>query len=160
MRRLLVSLVTITLLSTPARAADPWRLAGWNARAVVEIGKASAEPGCDVCGVKVLCQGRAKADGSDYRVVDGAGKALPFQLCFHDANRYSLISFKCDNAKGKYFIYFDNPKATRAAEQVADNPAPGSGRRRAPGRRSSASSCRRSSDPRGTIRARFRNWRS
>jgi tetratricopeptide (TPR) repeat protein len=108
-------------------AADAWQLPGWNARAVVEIGKASADAGCDVCGVKVLCQGRARADGSDYRVLDSAGKALPFQLCFHDHARYSLISFRCGNPKAKYFIYFDNPRASRAAEQVADNPAPGSG---------------------------------
>jgi tetratricopeptide (TPR) repeat protein len=112
---------------TPGRAADPWHLPGWNARAVVEIAKASTEPGCDVCGIKVLCQGRAKPDGSDYRVVDSAGKVLPFQLCFHDAKHYSLVSFKCDNPKGKYFVYFDNPKATRAVEQVTEDPAPGSG---------------------------------
>src|SRR5205085_980768 len=61
------------------------------------------------------------------RVVDAAGKALPFQLCFHDAGRYSLLSFRCDNPKGQYFVYFGNPKATRASEQVVDNPAPGAG---------------------------------
>jgi hypothetical protein len=75
----------------------------------------------------VLCQGRAKANGSDYRVLDAAGKPVPFQLAFHDAARYSLISFRCDNPKQRYFVYFDNPKATRAPEQVVDNPRPGAG---------------------------------
>src|SRR5262245_23477426 len=115
------------LCPTRLPAAEPWHLPGWNARAAVEITRPSPDAGCDVCGVKILCQGRAKPDGSDYRVTDAAGKAQPFQLCFHDAKRYSLLSFKCDNAKGKYFVYFDNPKATRAAEQVADNAAPGAG---------------------------------
>jgi tetratricopeptide (TPR) repeat protein len=109
------------------RAAEAWHLPGWNARAVVEVGKNSPDAGCDTCGVKVLCAGRANPNGSDYRVLDGAGKPLPFQLCFHDSERYSLISFKCDNPRGKYFVYFDNPKAARAAEQVADHPAPGAG---------------------------------
>ncbi len=125
--RFAVTVIALFALSISGRAAGAWHLPGWNARAVVEIAKPSTEPGCDVCGVKVHCQGRAKADGSDYRVVDAAGKTLPFQLCFHDAGRYSLLSFKCDNAKGKYFVYFDNPKATRAIEQVVENPAPGAG---------------------------------
>jgi hypothetical protein len=123
---LLATVLTVVLPGVGA-AAEAWHLPGWNARAVVEIARASAESGCDVCGVKVLCQGRAKADGSDYRVVDAAGKALPFQLCFHDAGRYSLLSFKCDNAKGRYFVYFDNPGASRVAEQVTEDPAPGTG---------------------------------
>jgi tetratricopeptide (TPR) repeat protein len=127
MRLPLSTTVAVLLLPSASIAADTWHLADWNARAVVEIARVSTEPGCDVCGVKVLCQGRAKADGSDYRVVDAEGKALPFQLYFHDAGRYSLVSFKCDNAKGKYFIYFDNPKASRAAEQVMEDPAPGAG---------------------------------
>src|SRR4051794_36000141 len=124
MRTSLMAMGCALLLPCVCLAADPWHLPGWNARAVVEGAKPSAEAGCDVCGVKVLCQGRAKADGSDCRVVDAGGKALPFQLCFHDSGRYSLISFRCDNAKGKYFVYFDNPKAARAAEQVAEDPAP------------------------------------
>ncbi len=56
-----------------------------------------------------------------------AGKPLPFQLCFHDSERYSLLSFQCDNAKGRYFVYFDNPKASRASEQVTEDAAPGTG---------------------------------
>ena len=106
-------MLPLLLLALPA--ADPWHLAGWNARAVVEVAKASDTPGCDVCGVKVLCQGRAQADGRDFRVTDAAGKALPFQLTHLDAARYALVSFKCDNAKAKYHVYFDNPKATKAA---------------------------------------------
>src|SRR4051794_41002272 len=101
MKRLSLVTAAILLLALPARAAEPWHLAGWNARAVVEIAKPSAEEGVDTCGVKILCQGRARADGGDYRVVDAAGKAVPFQLLYHDAPTYSLISFKADNPKGR-----------------------------------------------------------
>src|SRR5205807_2420600 len=97
--RLFLSLIALAAFVPLSHAADPWHLAGWNARATVEIAKASTDAGCDVCGVKVLCQGHAKPDGSDYRVVDAAGKALPFQVVFHDAARYSLVSFKADNPK-------------------------------------------------------------
>src|SRR5262245_32225114 len=102
MRRRTWTALAAVPLACPARAADPWHLKDWSARAVVEVAKASTDAGCDVCGVKVLCQGRARPDGADYRVVDLAGKSLPFQLCYHDAGRYSLVSFRCDNPKGKY----------------------------------------------------------
>lgn len=110
-----------------AFAADPWHLAGWSARAVVEVAKTSDTPGCDVCGVKVLCHGRSKPDGADFRVTDAAGKPLPFQLVFHDAARYALVSFRAADPKGKYFVYFNNPKSTRAAEQVVLDERPGAG---------------------------------
>jgi tetratricopeptide (TPR) repeat protein len=86
-----------------------------------------ADAGVDTAGVKVLCQGRGKADGSDYRVLDAAGKAVSFQLMFHDAARYSLISFRAANPRQRFFIYFGNPQASQAAEQVAVDPAPGAG---------------------------------
>src|SRR5262249_29495344 len=111
----------------PARAADPWHLAGWEARAVVEITAPAKEPGVDTAGVKVLCQRRGKPDGSDYRVVDAAGKPVPFLLAYHDPARYSLISFRAADPKGRYFVYFGNPKAERAKEMVVDDPKPGSG---------------------------------
>ncbi|MBY0231596.1 MAG: PKD domain-containing protein [Gemmataceae bacterium] len=99
-------------------AADPWHLAGWECRAVVEVAKASDTPGCDVCGIKVLCQGRAKADGSDFRVTDAAGKPLAFQLVHLDAARYALVSFRCADAKARCHVYFGNPKAAKPAEMV------------------------------------------
>ena len=110
-----------------ASAADPWHLAGWGARAVVEFPRPSTEPGVDVGGVKVLCLGRTKTDGSDYRVVDAAGHPLPFQIMFHDAARYSLLSFRVTDPRQRYFIYFGNPQAPRAAEEIVADPAPGSG---------------------------------
>lgn len=121
-----VCLLFPLLLPAVASAADPWHLAGWSTRAVVEI-STPAGPGVDAAGVKVLCQGRVNADGSDYRVLDAAGKPVPFQLCFHDAGRYSLISFRASDPKGRWFVYFGNPAAERAKEQVVVDPAPGAG---------------------------------
>ena len=60
----LLALIVLAVATIPARSADPWHLAGWQARAVVEIPTPSTEPGVDTAGVKVLCQGRAKPDGS------------------------------------------------------------------------------------------------
>jgi tetratricopeptide (TPR) repeat protein len=110
-----------------ATAADPWHLPGWQARAVVEVPSPSSEPGVDTAGVKVLCQGRAKADGSDYRVIDAAGKPVPFQLVYHDAQRYSLLSFRADKPRQRFFVYFGNPAPTRAPEEVVSDATPGSG---------------------------------
>jgi tetratricopeptide (TPR) repeat protein len=123
---LLLALLTLGL---PARgqAADPWHLAGWQARAIVEIPTPSMEKGVDTAGVRILCQGRAKADGSDYRVLDANGKPTPFQVHFHDHERYTLLSFRADNPKQRFFVYFGNPQAARAPEEIQINPVPGSG---------------------------------
>jgi tetratricopeptide (TPR) repeat protein len=122
----LAACLALALLG-PARAADPWHLSGWLARAVVEVPAPSTEPGVDTAGVKVLCQGRARPDGADYRVLDAAGKAVPFQLMYHDAERYSLISFQAANPRQRFFVYFSNPAAARAPEQVVADGTPGSG---------------------------------
>ena len=122
-----IPLLSLSLVASPALAADPWHLPDWTARAVVEIPTPSTEEGVDAAGVKILCQGRAKPDGADYRVLDADGKPVPFQIDFHDADRYSLLTFKVDNPKQKYYVYFGNPKATRAAEQTTDFPVPGGG---------------------------------
>ena len=107
-------LLILPLFASPAFAADPWRLPDWSARAVVEIPTPSTEQGVDAAGVKVLGQGHAKPDGSDYRVLDADGKPVPFQLDFHDADHYSLLTFKVENPKQRFYVYFGNPKAARA----------------------------------------------
>lgn len=104
----------------------PWHLAGWNCRAVVELPQDGGASG-DTAAVKVLCQGRGKEDGSDYRVMDGAGAAVPFQVVFHDATRYSLLAFRAANPAGRYYVYFGDPQAERAAEELPGESAPGSG---------------------------------
>jgi TolA-binding protein len=121
-----LTLIAITFVAHAA-VADEWHLADWHLRAVMEIPQPSSEPGVDTAGVKVLCQGRGKPDGSDYRVVDSAGKPVPFQLMFHDSGRYSLISFRATIPRQRFYIYFGNPQAERARESVVIDPAPGAG---------------------------------
>jgi tetratricopeptide (TPR) repeat protein len=126
MRRLFL-IALLFLCASPAAAADAWHLPAWQGRAVVEIPKPSKEAGVDTAAVRILCQGLAKADGSDYRVLDAAGKPVPFQVTFHDAARYSLISFRATNPKQRFFVYLGNPQATAAKEQVVVKDDPGSG---------------------------------
>src|SRR5262249_13849405 len=116
-----------SLVSSSHAQSEPWHLSGWNARAVVEIPQPLPDASIDTASVKVLCQGRGKPDGSDYRVVDVAGKPVPFQLMFHDGSRYSLISFQATNPRQRFFIYFGNPQAQQAPEQVVVDPTPGAG---------------------------------
>ncbi len=107
--------------------ADSWHLAGWSVRAVVEVSRGQADADAETAGVRILTQGRGKADGTDFRVVDLSGKALPFQVTALNAPRSSLISFRATDPNGRYFIYFGNPGASRAAEQVPEAPPPGEG---------------------------------
>ena len=124
-------LLTAMLLQlAPAHAAEPWHLTDWQNRAVVEIGKPSAQPGCDTAAVKILSQGGSRADGRDYRVLDADGKPVPFQLTFHDAASYSLVSFRATATKRPFFVYFGNPAASRADQQVIVDESPGAGQPR------------------------------
>lgn len=123
----LALLVCLSWGTPAARAADPWHLPGWSVRAVVEVSQGQAEPGADTAGVRISGQGRGKDDGTDFRVLDAAGKAVPFLLAAHDAARSSLISFRAADPKGRYFVYLGNPGAARAPEQIPDPPPPGGG---------------------------------
>jgi tetratricopeptide (TPR) repeat protein len=107
--------------------AQDWQLADWSSRAVVEITK--PVEGVGTAAVKVLCQGRAKPDGSDFRVLNQQSQPVPFQLNFHNANRYALISFRAENAQvgQRFHIYYGNPRAERATEEVVVSAQPGSG---------------------------------
>jgi len=110
-------------------AADDWHLDGWSARAVVEIPQPAANLTLDTAAVKIHCQGRGKPDGTDYRVLNAQGNSLPFQLTYHDPDHYSLISFQAAKpaAAARFYVYFGNPQATRAAQQVVADPRLGSG---------------------------------
>ncbi|MBI5757355.1 MAG: PKD domain-containing protein [Planctomycetales bacterium] len=107
----------------------PWHLAEWSARAVVEIKPPLAGADVDTAAARVLCQGQTKPSGEDVRVLDVAGQPVPFQLTWHDAGRYSWIAFRVANPQAgqRYFVYFGNPQASRATEQVVDSPTPGAG---------------------------------
>ena len=119
----------LLLSASTLRAEDlTWHLPEWEARAAVRIvDPDAAGPGVDTAGVKVLCQGQVQADGRDYRVLDAAGNAVPFQLVYHDPVRYSLIAFRVSDPAQPHLVYFGNPAAAAAPEQVIANPSPGAG---------------------------------
>lgn len=119
--------LALLFLAASLRAADPWHLPGWTARAAVEVTRPAADKAVDCASVKVLTHGRGKPDGSDFRVLDAAGKPVPFQVTFLDPARYTLITFQCVDPKGKFFVYFGNNAAARAAEQVVVDDKPGAG---------------------------------
>jgi tetratricopeptide (TPR) repeat protein len=128
------AVVFLAGLALAADAAAPWHLAEWQERAVVDIDEPAPESDVDAAAVKVLVQGRARPDGNDFRVIDAAGQPVPFELTWHDAPHYALISFRAPGAKPgqRFFVYYGNPGAQRAAEQVPATGAPGSGPPQAP----------------------------
>ncbi|NQU09936.1 PKD domain-containing protein [bacterium] len=124
---LLAGLLLWTGSTLTAAAAAPWHLSGWQARAVVTVPQPRGEAEVDTAGVKILGLGRGRDDGADYRVLDANGQAVPFQVMFHDGARYSLVSFRCADPRQTYYVYFGNPQAARAREEIAADSAPGSG---------------------------------
>jgi hypothetical protein len=115
------------MTAAPVAGADLWHLTGWTARAAVEIVRPASVKAVDCASVKVLLHGCGKPDGSDFRVVDVAGKPVPFQVTFHDPARYSLITFQCAAPKAKVYVYFGNARAARSPEQVVADDSPGAG---------------------------------
>ncbi len=121
--------VSLVCLALAADAAAPWHLAGWQERAVVEIAEPAAEPDVDTVAVKVLLQSRGRPDGNDLRVIDTAGQPVPFELTWHDAPHYALVAFRATAVKPsqRFFVYYGNLQAERAAQQVPAPGPPGSG---------------------------------
>ena len=110
-------------------AADAWQLSGWTQRSTVTIPKPLPDAGVDCAAVRIVHQGRARSDASDFRVVDAAGKPVPFQVTWHDPDGYSWLSFRTVRpvASSKFFVYYGNPKAQRSPEQVVSPTKPGAG---------------------------------
>ena len=94
---------------------------------MLTIPQPQADSQVDTAAVRILCQGQGRPDGADYRVLDSSGNPLPFQVMFHDAGRYTLISFRATDARQPYYVYYGNPQASRAAEEIVADPKPGSG---------------------------------
>ena len=127
MKQLLLLFTLVLCFGSSGAAAEPWQLTGWTARAIVTIAKPSANKEVDCASVKIVTHGRGKPDGSDFRVLDVAGKVVPFQLTFHDPARYSLLTFRCVDPKTTYFIYFGNAAAPTIPEQIVLADKPGIG---------------------------------
>ncbi|HVX13556.1 MAG TPA: PKD domain-containing protein [Pirellulales bacterium] len=121
------AIVTLILLAGAAPADAPWHLAGWQERAVLAIPQPQADGEVDTAAVRILCQGQARPDGADFRLLDAAGQPVPFQVMFCEAPRYALVSFKASDPRQAYYIYYGNPQAGRAAEEIVADAKPGAG---------------------------------
>ena len=122
-----VALCALTTVTASAAEPGPWRLPDWKFRAAIRIVARSDDPDVDAAAVKVLCMGRGREDGADYRVLDAAGASVAYQLVYHDAPRYSWLLFRAPAGSREAWIYFGNPDAVRPGEQVRAEDRPGAG---------------------------------
>src|SRR5260221_13969488 len=76
--RRVLPLFALVVCGVPGDAADPWHLAGWQARAAEEVAQPAPDADVDTAAAGVVGQGRAKADGAKYPVPDAPGKPVPF----------------------------------------------------------------------------------
>ena len=119
-------LLGLSLLTSPAVAADPWRLPDWSARAVVEIPTPSTEQGVDAAGVKILCQGRANPTApttasSTPTVSRSPSSSISTTPTIIRCSPSRLIT---QNRGFTSTLAIPRPPAP---EQTADSPAPGGG---------------------------------
>ena len=73
-----------------AETTQPWWSAAWPYRTT--IGCPGGEG--DVAQVTVTLAGRTTADGRDLRLIDAAGRSVPFEILYHDADLSTLLSFR------------------------------------------------------------------
>jgi len=112
-RALFAALSLLLSLSAGARtaaAADPaWQAAGWTQRAVVAVTQPDGPH--DVAAVNILHEGRAAAEGKDYRIFDSAGQPVPYEVTYHHPARDSWISFRAPPGQKDFVIYYGKPDA-------------------------------------------------
>lgn len=114
-----------TQRSAVAQAA--WHLEEWHERAILHLPESSPSSNDDTAVVRVLVQGACQARGEDFRMLNARGEAVPFAVMFLDAARYAILAFRATEAGETWYLYYGNPQAARAAEQVVLDATPGSG---------------------------------
>ncbi len=84
---------------------------GWQYRKILDIPASKDAYPVEKVAVLDFFGSAAKKDGSDIRVIDGAGKEIPvFIVSAGPDDRYS-ISFPAE--EGRYFVYYGNPQAAK-----------------------------------------------
>ena len=115
----------LVLLLTCSAAAMDWHASGWSSRAVVGI--ASKTSGVDVAAVRIHHSGGALPDGDDYRIFDQAGRPVAYQVTYHHPERDTLLSFRCDDGRGEFAVYYGKPGAARDPMRAVVDATPGGG---------------------------------
>lgn len=98
------ALLGVLSMVLTASARVPWHAPDWPYRAVVKVTSNRAK--VDVAAVRIRHAGTALEDGRDYRIFDGAGRPVPYQITFHDARRDTLISLRCGRVEENFYVYF------------------------------------------------------
>ncbi len=110
-----------------AVAQAAWHLEEWRERAVVRLPESSPPSNDETAVVRVLVQGACQARGEDFRILNARGDAVPFAVMFLDAARYAILAFRAAEVGGPWYLYYGNPQAARAEEQLVLDATPGSG---------------------------------
>lgn len=110
-----------------AVAQAAWHLPEWRERAVLRLPESSPSPNDDTAVVRVLLQGACQPRGEDFRMLNAHGEAVPFAVMFLDAARYAILAFRAGEGGTTWYLYYGNPQAGRAAEEVVLDATPGSG---------------------------------
>ena len=120
--------VLVLLLAGSLTAADPWHLAGWNARAVVEV----AKPAADRAAIALRRQGpvpRAAASPTAPTSASSTPPASAFRFSSPSTTPPATRSSRSRayDPKAKYFVYFDNPNRPRGRRAGRRRDKPGAG---------------------------------
>ncbi len=105
----LIASLALAAVASATGADAPWHVEGWTQRAIVTVDPSSGSG--DVAAVNILHEGRASAEGHDYRVFDSAGKGVPYEVTYHHPARDSWISFRAPQGQRDFYVYYGKPDA-------------------------------------------------
>lgn len=112
-----IAAALLPLAAAPVRAAGPaaWWNPAWTCRSRVELLCPRLESPTDAASVVLETGGRARADGGDIRIVDGAGRTVPCRILAADA-RTVAVEFRVAGPDETVFhAYFGNSAAEKPA---------------------------------------------
>ncbi len=102
-----------------AETAQPWWNAAWPYRTT--IGCPGGEG--DVAQVTVTLAGRTTQDGRDLRLIDAAGRSVPFEILYHDADLSTLLSFRVTSDQPHALWLYHGKKDASAIDTRTPDPA-------------------------------------
>lgn len=102
-----------------AETTQPWWNAAWPYRTT--IGCPGGEG--DVAQVTITLAGRTTADGRDLRLIDAAGRSVPFEILYHDADLSTLLSFRAVSDKPHAIWLYHGKKDATAIDTRTHDPA-------------------------------------
>ena len=102
-----------------AEATQPWWNAAWPYRTT--IGCPGGEG--DVAQATVTLAGRTTPDGRDLRLIDAAGRTVPFEILYHDPDLSTVLCFRATSDKPHTVWLYHGKKDAPAIDTRAPDPA-------------------------------------